>query len=448
MDTKNIERKDGKVSFQVVVDPAAFEAAVNSAYLKNKKRINVPGFRRGKAPRKIIEGMYGKDVFHDEAVDSLALSAYQDGKKEAGDRTVGDPAITDYKVEDDGSLVISFESDLYPEVTLGEYKGLSAYRPSAEVTDEEVDREVEAVRKRNARIVTVERGAQMGDTVRIDFDGFRDGVRFSGGKGQNYSLTLGSGEFVPGFEEQVVGMKAGEEKDLDITFPEDYTPELAGAAVVFKVKVHEVQETVLPDLDDEFAMDVSEYDTLAEYRDSVRKEISERKEKSAGNTFRNGLQEKAAKNAEMKVPDSMINSRVQNSVEQLARDCRAQGMTLPQYLSMMGMDEAGYRRFLRPGMEKQIRVELTLEKIADTEGLEVTPEEVAAEFQSMSEQYEMPLERVKEIVPEEVVTTDLKVRKAADLLAENGVALDKPEEPEKPEAAENADAPAEGAAEE
>ena len=448
MDTKNIERKDGKVSFQVVVDPAAFEAAVNSAYLKNKKRINVPGFRRGKASRKIIEGMYGKDVFHDEAVDSLALSAYQDGKKEAGDRTVGDPAITDYKVEDDGSLVISFESDLYPEVTLGEYKGLSAYRPSAEVTDEEVDREVEAVRKRNARIVTVERGAQMGDTVRIDFDGFRDGVRFSGGKGQNYSLTLGSGEFVPGFEEQVVGMKAGEEKDLDITFPEDYTPELAGAAVVFKVKVHEVQETVLPDLDDEFAMDVSEYDTLAEYRDSVRKEISERKEKSAGNTFRNGLQEKAAKNAEMKVPDSMINSRVQNSVEQLARDCRVQGMTLPQYLSMMGMDEAGYRRFLRPGMEKQIRVELTLEKIADTEGLEVTPEEVAAEFQSMSEQYEMPLERVKEIVPEEVVTTDLKVRKAADLLAENGVALDKPEEPEKPEAAENADAPAEGAAEE
>ena len=438
MDTKNIERKDGQLTFQVVVDPDTFEATVNNVYLKNKKRITVPGFRKGKAPRKIIEGMYGKDIFHEEAVDELALTAYRAGVKESGNRVVGDPAITDFKVEDDQSLTIFFETALYPEVTLGEYKGLTAYKPPVEVKEEEIDREVEAVRKRNARIVTVERGAKMGDTVRLDFDGYRDGVRFSGGKGENYSLTLGSGEFVPGFEEQVVDMKAGDEKEIDITFPEDYTPELAGAAVVFKVKVHEVQETILPELDDEFAMDVSEFDTLAEYRESLRKAQQEQKEKRADNTYRENLQKKAAANAEMKIPEAMIATRVTNNVEQLARDCKAQGMTLDQYLSMMGMSEQSYRAFLHPGMEQQIRVELTLEKIADAEGVVISPEEVEAEYKSMADQYEMPLERVKEIVPEEVVVTDLKVRQ------DYGVPVDQPEEPEKPaEAADSAEAPAE-----
>ncbi len=438
MDTKNIEREKGKLSFQVTVDAAAFETAVNQAYLKAKRRIMVPGFRKGKAPRMVIEGMYGADVFYEDAVDSLALDAFKAGSAEAGDRTVGDPAITNYHLNDDKSMTISYEIALYPEVTLGEYKGLTAYKAPVEIGDEEVSRELESVQRRNSRILTVDRGAKDGDTVTIDFDGYRDGKRFQGGKGENHDLVLGSGSFVPGFEEQLIGAKAGEERELNITFPEDYTPELAGADVVFKVKVHEVQETQLPELDDEFAKDVSEYDTLEEYKESIRRELAEAREKSVENGFRADLIRKAVSNMTADIPDAMVNSRVNAMLEDVARRCRAQGMSLQQYLGMMGLDEQSYRRFIRPSALSDIQAELLLEKVAEVEGLTASEEEIEAEYASSAERYDTDVETLKKGVPADVIAADLKMRKAGDLIRDNGIATDKKEDTE----ADSADAEA------
>lgn len=427
MDVKNIERGEGKVSFQVVVDSAAFDAEVNKVYRRSRGRITVPGFRKGKAPRMVIEGMYGKDVFYEDAVDAIAPEAYQAGVKESGERTVGDPAITDYNVEEDKTLTISFEAALYPDATLGEYKGLTAYRAPAEVSGEEIQKELEAVQKRNARIVTVDRGAREGDTLTIDFDGYRDGKRFRGGKAEGHKLTLGSGAFVPGFEEQLVGAKAGEEKELDITFPEDYAPELAGAAVVFKVKVHEVQETQLPALDDEFAKDVSEFDTLEEYKADLKKGLEERKQASAEEAWHALLLKKASENMTAEIPDAMVNARVNSVVEDLARRCRMEGYTLERYLQAMGMDERTYRSIIRPSAANEVRMEVMLEKVADTEAIEISEEELEEGYKNSAERLDVTVERLKEAVPEDVMMRDLKVEKARKLIWESGVATDVPE---------------------
>ena len=428
MDIKNIERKDGKLSFQVTVDNAAFESACNAAYLKAKKNIYVPGFRKGKAPRLVIEGMYGANVFYEDAVEALALDAYKAGLDEAKDRTVGDPAITKYDVAEDKTLTIDFEAALYPEVTLGEYKGLKAYKAPVEVTDEDVEKELESVRNRNARIVTVDREAKDGDTVKIDYDGYLDGVPFDGGKAEGHDLKLGSGSFVPGFEEQLIGAKAGDEKDLDITFPEDYHAELAGKAVVFKVKVHEVKETQLPDLDDEFAKDVSEFDTLDEYKADIKAKLAENKAEAAENNFRSLVIEKAVNNMTVEIPDAMINDRVNQTIEDYARNCAMQGMSLEQYFGMMGIDEKTFRAYVRPGAESNVRTELLLEKVAEVENLEISAEEIEEEYKKAAEAYGMEVEKVKEAAAEELLIHDLKLRKAADLLAENAVVLDEPEE--------------------
>ncbi|MBR1496755.1 MAG: trigger factor [Oscillospiraceae bacterium] len=439
METKNIEKKEKKVVFDVVVDAKTFEDEVQKSYLRNRSRIAVPGFRRGKAPRKVIEGMYGKDVFHDEAVDALALEAFKSGVEASGERTAGDPAITDYKVDEDGALTISYEAALYPEAALGEYKGLTAYKPAVEVSEEEIDTEVEAVRKRNARIASVERGAQKDDTVIIDFDGFRDGKRFAGGKGKDYHLKLGSGAFVPGFEDQLIGAVAGEEREVNVTFPDNYAEELAGADAMFKVKVHEVQETQLPDLDDEFAKDISEFDTLAEYRDSVREELKQRKQERLDNEFRQVLMRKAADNVEVEIPDAMVNARVNSNMEELSRRVAAQGMSMGQYLQMMGMNEQLYRSYIRPAVTSEIRVELMLEKVAQTEGIEVGAEEIEAEYKRLSDEYDMELDRVREIVPEDVVKRDLEMQKASDVIVEAAIATDEPEQPAAPAEPEEAE---------
>ncbi len=431
MDIKNIKREDGKVSFQVTVDPARFEQAVNQAYLKAKKSIAVPGFRKGKAPRMVIEGMYGTGVFYEDAVESIAFECYQAGLDEVKDRVVGDPAITNYNVADDKSLTIDFESTLYPEVKLGEYKGLSAYKAPVKVTADDVKKELESIQKRNGRIVDVEREAKMGDTVKIDFDGYRDGKRFDGGKAEGYELTLGSGSFVPGFEEQLVGMKAGEEKDIDITFPEDYTKELAGAAVVFKVKVHEVKETQLPALDDEFAKDVSEFDTLKDYKASIKKDLETKRKEAAENEFRSSLMKKALDNLTVEIPAVMVDQRVNSIVEDYARNCARQGYTLEQYFQMMGVSEQAFRTYIRPSAENDIRTEMLLEQIVDAENFEVTPEEIENEYKTAAENYKMELDKLKEGVPEELISHDIKMRKASELIYSTGVALDEPED--KPE---------------
>ena len=440
MDIKNIKREDGKVSFQVAVDPARFEQAVNQAYLKAKKNIAVPGFRKGKAPRMVIEGMYGTGVFYEDAVESIAFECYQAGLDEVKDRVVGDPAITNYNVADDKSLTIDFESTLYPEVKLGEYKGLSAYKAPVKVTADDVKKELESIQKRNGRIVDVEREAKLGDTVKIDFDGYRDGKRFDGGKAEGYELTLGSGSFVPGFEEQLVGMKAGDEKDIDITFPEDYTKELAGAAVVFKVKVHEVKETQLPALDDEFAKDVSEFDTLKDYKASIKKDLETKRKEAAENEFRGNLMKKALANLTVEIPAVMVDQRVNSIVEDYARNCARQGYTLEQYFQMMGVSEQAFRTYIRPSAENDIRTEMLLEQIVDAENFEVTPEEIEKEYETAAKNYDMEIKKIKENVPEDLIAHDIKMRKASEIIYTTGVALDEPED--KPEEAAAEEKPA------
>ena len=430
MEIKNIKREDGKLSFQVCVDAEAFEKAVNQAYLKAKKSIYVPGFRKGKAPRMVIEGMYGAKVFYDDAVDSIALDAFKAGMEEAKDRTVGDPAITKYDVDDAKCLTIDFETALYPEVTLGQYKGLEAEKESDKVSAADVNAEIESVRKRNARIVTVDRKAKMGDTVNLDYDGYKDGVRFDGGKDEGHDLVLGSHSFVPGFEEQIVGMAAGDEKDIDITFPENYHEGLAGAAVVFKIKVNEVKESQLPALDDEFAKDVSEFDTLKDYKASVKKDLAAQKKAAAENNFRNAVLSKAVENMTVDVPAAMIDERVNQVINDYARNCAMQGLTLQQYFAMMGADEATFRGYIRPNAEREVRSELLLEKVAEVEQIEATPEEIEEEYASAAKTYNMEIEKIKSSVDAELIARDIKLRKAADLIASSGVAVDKAEKAE------------------
>ena len=439
MDIKNIKREDGKLSFQAVVDGETFEKAVNQAYLKAKKSIIVPGFRKGKAPRMVIEGMYGAKVFYDDAVEAMALDVFKAGMEEAKDRTVGDPAITNYDVADDKTLTIEFETALYPEVTLGQYKGIEAEKDAVEVTDEDVDKEIENVRKRNARIVSVDRAAKMGDTVNLDYDGYKDGVRFDGGKAEGHDLVLGSNSFVPGFEEQIVGMAPGEEKDIDITFPENYHEGLAGAAVVFKIKVHEVKESQLPALDDEFAKDVSEFDTLADYKADVKKNLTADRQAAAENSFRSRVLSKAVENMTVNVPAVMVDERVNAVINDYARNCAMQGLSLQQYFAMMGADEATFRSYIRPNAENEVRSELLLEKVAEAEAIEITPEEIEEEYQNAAKTYNVEVETVKSSVASELIERDLKMKKAADLIAASGVATEKKEEP----AAEPAEAPAE-----
>ena len=440
MDIKNIKREDGKLSFQVLVDAEAFEKAVNQAYLKAKKNIYVPGFRKGKAPRMVIEGMYGEKVFYDDAVEGIALDAFRAGMDEAKDRTVGDPAITAYNVNDDKTLTIDFETALYPEVTLGQYKGIEAEKDSDKVSAADVNKELESVRKRNARIVTVERKAKMGDTVNLDYDGYKDGVRFDGGKAEGHDLVLGSGSFVPGFEEQIVGMKAGDEKDIDITFPENYHEGLAGAAVVFKIKVNEVKESQLPALDDEFAKDVSEFDTLKEYKADIKKNLTADKKAAAENAFRNRVLSKAVENMTVNVPAAMIDERVNTVLNDYARNCAMQGLTLDQYFKMMGADEATFRSYIRPNAENEVKSELLLEKVAEVENIAVTPEEIEEEYQNAAKTYNVDVETVKKSVAAEMIERDLKMKKAVDLIAASGVAVEKAEAEEKAEAKETADA--------
>ena len=307
MIVKNLEKQEKNTAvFTVESDAAEFEKAVNTAYQKNKGSINIPGFRKGKAPRTIIEGMFGKEVFYQDALDELAESAYLLGVKENELRVVGSPSIKNVQVTDERTALYEFSVTLYPEVKLGEYKGLKVVKEVVDVDDEDVASELESVRKRNARKINVERAAEMGDTANIDFDGYLNGERFDGGKAENYGLTLGSGSFVPGFEEQVVGMQIGEEKDIDITFPENYTPELAGKAVVFKVKLNSLTVDELPELDDEFAKDVSEFDTLEEYKADVRKNLESQRAEQAQSAFESLALKQASDNLDVDVPDVMI----------------------------------------------------------------------------------------------------------------------------------------------
>jgi len=434
MIVKSVEKRENNTAkFQVEIDRDEFEAAINKAYLKNKKNIVVPGFRKGKAPRMVIEGMFGPDVFYEDAINDLSPAAFRFGVEQESLETVGRPMLTDTDISEGKVVTLTFETALYPVVTLGQYKGLEAPKPAVKVEDSDVDAELESLRKRNARMQTADRPAAEGDTVVIDFEGFIDGKPFDGGKGENVNLVLGSGQFIPGFEEQVIGMSAGEEKDINVTFPEDYTEELAGKDAVFHVKLNEVKETILPELDDEFAKDVSEFDTLEEYKNSVRESLLKGREEAATREFKDALIDKAAKNMSVIIPDAMVEEQVDFIINDYAQNLAMQGYSLDHYLSLMGMDVESFRNSIRPTALRQIQVELLLNKVAEEEKIECTDEEIEAEFTRLAELYQMDVENVKKAVSAETLARDLRMRKAASVIYDTGI----PTEPVEEEAKED-----------
>ena len=418
---EKLEKSEAKLTIQV--EAAEFEAAVEKAYLKERKKIRLPGFRPGKAPRKMIENAYGEGVFYEDAVESSWAPAFMQAVEQENLHFVGDPKIDlEDKITKDGYIFTAVVA-LYPEVTLGQYKGLSATRPVVTVTDEDVDKRLQELADRNSRLVSVDREAKDGDTAVIDFEGFKDGVPFEGGKGENYSLVLGSRSFVPGFEEQVVGMKAGEEKDIDITFPEDYHKELAGKAVVFHVKLNKVTVTMVPEMDDEFAKDVSEFDTLDALKADVRAKALEQAQKQADSAFENACVEKAAENTTVDMPKALVENELDVQMERFGYQLQMSGYSMEQYAKMMGGDVNTMRNAFRPAAEKQAKISVTLEAIAKAEGLTATEEEIEEEIKSLAKQYEMEEAKVKEMVPAEELTGSLVTRKAIKLIVDSAVAV-------------------------
>ena len=434
MIVKNIEKKeDNTVSFQVSCDAAEFEKALNGAYLKAKKNIYIPGFRKGKAPRAIIEGMYGSEVFYQDAMDELAPAAFDLGVKEGELNIVGAPAITDVKVTDEKGVDYIFSAEIYPAVTLGQYKGLEAERPVREITDEDVAAELETARKRNARKISAdEREARMGDLANIDFDGYLNGERFDGGKSEGYELELGSNSFVPGFEEQIVGMKVGEQKDLDITFPQEYTPELAGKAVVFKVKLNGLSYNEFPALDDDFAGD-NGFDTLDEYKADIRANIEKRFNEQADSAFRSEIIKKAIDNMTVTVPNSMIASKSEDILRNYAANfgMTDRNMPLEKLMEMLGVDENVMKLNIRPAAEYQVKNDLLLDAVVEAEGLEATAEEIDAYAAKTAEGIGATAEQLKSYFGEEMLASEVKKDKAGKLIIDSAVAVAPAAEEEK-----------------
>ena len=387
MIVKNVEKTDEKkATFQVEVDPAVFENAVNKAYLKNKSSINIPGFRQGKAPRSVVEGMYGPDVFYSDAIEELVPEAFEFGLENSELRIVGKPTIKGADVTDEKGLLVSFEVELYPAVTLGQYRGLKVEKDPVEITDDEVEEELQAVIKRNARMIDVDREAQMGDTAVIDFDGYLNGEPFDGGDAKDYSLELGSGSFVPGFEEQVVGMKIGEEKDIDITFPEHYVEGLAGKDVVFHVKLNSLTMAEYPELDDDFVQDVSEFNTVEEYKADIKANLIRKETEENENAWRSTVISKACQKMACDVPDSMLQAKQEELIRNYATNFGIDHsqMSTQELISMMGIDPQTLQASIVPAAEFQVRYDILLDAIIREENLSVTDEEAEEYLQKVA----------------------------------------------------------------
>lgn len=388
MIVKNIEKnEDRTATFQVEIDSAEFDAAVTKAYNKAKGSINVPGFRKGKAPRAIVENMYGEDAFYQDAEEDLMPEAFGFGIENSGLKIIGKPSITKVDLSDEKVLTFEFMVELYPEYTLGQYRGIVAAKEEVVVTDEMVDAKVEEARKSNARMVDVDRAAEMGDTANIDFDGYLDGVPFEGGKAEGFSLELGSGTFVPGFEEQVVGMSIGEEKDLDITFPENYTEELAGKAVVFKVKLNGLTVAELPELDDAFVQDVSEFDTLDEYKADIREDLKVEEEDRVDTKFRTDVMQKACDNLTVEIPETMIMEKIDDMLRNYAAQygINDSEISTEELIKLMGIDDETMEKALRPAAEAQAKQDILFEAIVAEEKIEVTEDELAEYVQGAAQ---------------------------------------------------------------
>ncbi|WP_050697966.1 trigger factor [Anaeromassilibacillus senegalensis] len=415
-----------RYQLEVEIDAASFENALNQAYRKENKKITIPGFRKGKAPRAFVEKFYGEQVFYEDAINALYPDALEAAVKEAKLDMIEDKIDFDLVSAGKDGLVFKATITTKPEVEIEGYKGIAAKKTKVAVTDEAVDGEIKKVQDRNSRMVTVEdRAAENGDIAVIDFEGFVDGVAFEGGKGENYSLSLGAGQFIPGFEDQVVGHKTGEEFDITVTFPEDYqAEELAGKESVFKIKLHEIKMKELPEVDDDFVKDVSDFDTLDEYKADIKAKLEETAENNAKDDVENQLIDQLVELVQGEIPEAMYQNRINEDIREFAYRLQSQGLNLDTYLQYTGMNQEGLRNSFRPQAERQVKVRLALEKIAALENIQPSGEEIEAEFEKIAKGYEMEVEKVKAFIPQEDLVKDIAVGKAIQLVRDNAVVTD------------------------
>ena len=422
LQVEKLEKNMAKLTIEASAED--LEKAIEKVYQKQKKQINVPGFRKGKVPRQIVEKMYGKEVFYEDAANELIPDAYDKALSECEEDIVSSPRIEVTQIEAGKPFIFTATVALKPEVKLGKYKGVKIDKIDAEVTEEDVDAEINRERENNARTITVEdRPVKDGDLTTLDFEGFVDGVAFDGGKGENYPLTIGSGAFIPGFEEQLVGAKIGEEVEVKVTFPEDYQAEnLKGKDAVFKCTVREIKEKELPEVDDEFASEVSEFDTLAEYREDVKKNLTEKKEKDAKNARESAAIKAVVDEAEMEIPEAMLETQQKQMVDEFAQRITMQGLSMEQYFQFTGMTYEKMVEQMKPQAEERIKSRLVLEAVASAENIEVTDEDYEQELKTMAEVYQMETDKIKELMGEREkknIMQDIAVRKAAEFVAEN-----------------------------
>ena len=422
LQVEKLEKNMAKLTIEVGAEE--LEKAIEKAYQKQKKQISIPGFRKGRVPRQMVEKMYGKEVFYEDAANELIPDAYDKALSECEEDIVSSPKIEVTQIEAGKPFVFTATVALKPEVKLGKYKGLKIDKIDTEVTEEEVDAEINRERENNARNITVEdRPVKDGDMTTLDFEGFVDGVPFEGGKGENYPLTIGSGAFIPGFEEQLVGAEIGKEVEVNVTFPEDYqAQDLKGKAAVFKCTVKEIKEKELPELDDEFASEVSEFETLAEYRDDVKKNLTEKKEKDAKDAREDAAIKAAVEVAEMEIPDAMLETQQRQMVDEFAQRITMQGLSMEQYFQFTGTNYQKMVEQVKPQALERIKSRLVLEAIAAAEKIEATEEDYEKELETMAEVYQMEVSKVKELMGEREkknIMQDLAVRKAAEFVAKN-----------------------------
>lgn len=427
MSVKIEKMEKNTVKLEIQVEAKAFDEYLNKAFLKNKSRFNIPGFRKGKAPRAMVERYYGEHVLYEDAINFACADAYDKAIDENNIEPVDRPEIDIVQIGSGKDFIFTATVTVKPEVVLGDYKGLEAKKEEVVVTDDDVEEELKRIAERNSKLISIEnRPVQDGDTVNIDFEGSVDGVKFEGGTAKGYTLVVGSGTFIPGFEDQLIGAELGSEVDVNVTFPEDYHSEdLKGKAALFKVKINEIKKKELPEINDEFASDVSEFETLDEFKADIRKKLTERAQAQADRKFEDEIIKKAVDNAQCDIPEVMVNRRLDAMLNQFDLQLRYQGMSLESYLKMMGMEESKLREDYRESAYEDVKTQLVMDKIAEVENIEVTPEEYEEELKQMADRYNQPVEEMKKHLRSddiEYIKDSIERRKTIALLVENAKA--------------------------